>query len=85
MQFSVLSYCDFMFYCAIDVMESKWTIHARAAKVEFRILKSGEGATAYERDWKAACVSFSSKNIKHVMTVEYNYGKRIDILVSIYL
>ena len=67
-------------------MEKKWDVCVRAKNVEFRILKGGERASAYERDWKGAHVSFSisANKEQYVMTVEFLYGKRIDILVRIF-
>jgi len=65
-------------------MDKKWDVYVRAENVEFRILKSGEGYAAHERDWKAAHVSLSISVNKqsYLMTVQYRYGKRIDINVS---
>ena len=64
-------------------MENYWIVNVCAENVDFKILKTGDGSKAYQRDWKAAHVrlSKSKDGLKHVMTVHYHYGKRIDIMV----
>lgn len=65
-------------------MEKKWINCAKAESIEFRILKTGKNACSYDRNWKAASIQFSSDIYcsVYVMTVQYNYGKRIDVVVS---
>nr|CAB3267557.1 ubiquitin carboxyl-terminal hydrolase 37 [Phallusia mammillata] len=66
-------------------MSKKWMTSVRAKNVEFRILKSGEAGWKFERAWKQAHISFSTNSLakgEHVMTVEFTYGKRIDIPIG---
>ena len=65
-------------------MGKKWIVHTLAENVEFRILKSGRDSALYEKTWKSALVGFSTSSdaLDHLMTVEYSYGKRIDIAVN---
>ena len=72
-----------LFYASKSMIaNSEWITYVRCKDIEFRILKRGDGSSAYDRGWKAAHVSFSSKGQIYLMTVEYLYGKRIDISVS---
>ena len=68
-------------------MNKTWINCVNVENIEFRILKSGKNASAYERSWKGAKIQFSrnSNHTIYVMTVCYNYGKRIDIIVSLFV